>query len=70
MFFFGKNNRRIARQDAEIKAIHRELYKRIAKVSKNTEDANKTMDKLNEILDDNSVTGMIFLATGGDRRIK
>lgn len=52
-----------AEKEAEVQAIRKDTFKRIDK-------ASKKIDRLNTLLDDPNlgISGMIFLATGGDKR--
>lgn len=65
--FFGKKQRLLTeqKQESQLQKIHKDTFKKIDK-------ASKSMDKLNELLDDPElgVTGRLFYAMGGDRRKK
>lgn len=63
MFLFKRRNDRIKEQEAELKAVRKDLAETVNKV-------NVRSDKLAELLEREGVTGRIFLATGGKGRIK
>lgn len=63
MWFFGKPKVVDVKKEAVAQASHKKTIKKI-------NEAKKTSDKLNKLLDDIElgVTGKIFYATGGDKR--
>ena len=65
MFFFRgkKKEQDLARKDAELKAIQKDIQKSVDKAAASAE-------KLNKLLEDKDagITGMIFYATGGSKR--
>jgi hypothetical protein len=66
MWFFHRKKReqQLRAKDAQVKAIHRDTLKKIGVAAKKTE-------KLNDLLEENEgITELIFLATGGERRIR
>lgn len=67
MFFFRAKKQDIKddKKEAQTQAIRQDMFKKIDK-------ATDSMDKLAKLLDDESlgITGSIFYATGGDKRIK
>lgn len=67
MLFFGNKHRKIeqSKKEAEIAAIKKATFKKVDKATEN-------LQRVNELLDSKAlgITGTIFLATGGDKRIK
>lgn len=57
------------RKQSKLDAIHEEIYTRINEVSKNTAEASKSFDEVNELLEKGGNTALIFLASGGDKRM-
>lgn len=64
MFLFRRRAATDIKKEAEIQAIRQDTFKKVDK-------ANKSMDKLTDLLDNKSgVTELIFYATGGAKRDK
>jgi hypothetical protein len=62
MFFNRKKDKEYDRKEAQIQAIRQDTLKKIDKAQVST-------SKVNELLkEDLGITGMIFYATGGDKR--
>lgn len=62
---FGRKKALNTPKEAEIQAIRQDMFDQVDK-------ANKSIDKLTDLLDTKTigVSEKIFLATGGDKRIK
>lgn len=56
-----KHREALAHKEAQIQAVRKQTLKKIDAATTNTR-------KLNQVLDDGGVTGLIWAATGGDRR--
>lgn len=58
MLFFKK-------KQSKLDAIHKDIYDRIDTVSKNTAEATKSYDAVNELLEKGGFAGRFFLASPG-----
>lgn len=65
MWFFGRHGKSTtSKREAEVRAINSEIIQKVDNVTKKAKKLNTRLDQ------DGGVTWRIYLATGGDKRMR